>query len=251
MFSYKVKDLYIGTLGYVTLMENKPKYITASNPHPGPKLEIEKRNMFIIYKKTKINYVNYIAIEILTKKIYYFFDGHYLDDELIYKTVDDFAIWASLPLTSIKKQEKITKKELVELQEKLNELSIKGIPISEVIEDKNEIEEDESFEEPITDSILQMIIETSKKVKASFIDDSLKESVLKQLEELGEYYISEVINKITNNDPDLTLEVENEYTIKMNVMKRLVEIEEFYQNPNNKKVHSLNKQLSQFKKIVK
>ena len=79
---------------------------------------------------------------------------------------------------------------------------------------------------PITDSILQIILETSKKVKEAYIGENLKQQLLSDLESLGEYYINEIINKM-NFESGINLNIDDEYTIKIEVMKRLVEIEEY------------------------
>lgn len=59
MFGYRTKDLHIGVLEYVTKQGNK--------------LLIEKREIYIIYKKVAIEYGDYVAKEIFSNQIYYFF----------------------------------------------------------------------------------------------------------------------------------------------------------------------------------
>ena len=65
---------------------------------------------------------------------------------------------------------------------------------------------------PITDSILQIILETSKKVKEAYIGENLKQQLLSDLESLGEYYINEIINKM-NFESGINLNID-EYSQK-------------------------------------
>lgn len=105
MFSYKVKDLYIGTLGYV-------KKDLEGN------LTIEQKNQIIIYKK--INVYNeycareYCAREIFTNQKYYFFYGKISKINLsrMYKQINELAIYSSIPLSIIIYNKRITKKSI-------------------------------------------------------------------------------------------------------------------------------------------
>lgn len=67
-----------------------------------------------------------------------------------------------------------------------------------------------------------MILDTSKKIKDANIDEYLKEEALKSLENLSEFYVQKIINKIeAKDDNNLELTTENEYTIKMEIMKKI------------------------------
>lgn len=228
MFSYKVKDLYIGTLGYV-------KKDLEGN------LTIEQKKQIIIYKKINV-YNEYCAREIFTNQKYYFFYGKISKINLsrMYKQINELAIYLSIPLSIIIYNKRITKKALEELYNGINR------EIKQIAEEK--VEEPSL---PITDSILQMILDTSKKIKGANIDEYLKEEALKSLENLSEFYVQKIINKIeAKDDNNLELTTENEYTIKMEIMKKLVEIEQNYQNPENIKKYNLKRQLIQVKRKI-
>lgn len=225
MFIYEVKDLYIGILGYVT----KSKY---------GGLSIERQDAVIIYKKVKCADSDYCAKEIFTNQKYYFFQGNTFKYDTIYKSINDLAIYASLPLSTVISKKYITKKELIELYNYYK---------TELNRDRNDEVKESGLS--VTDSILQMILETSKKVKDAKIDESLQKQILEELENLSEYYVNEIINKLDNNGVVLT--IDNEYTIKMQVIKKLVELEEIYQNPEQLKKYSLKKQLVQVKRDLK
>lgn len=229
MFYYEVSNLYIGSLGYVTQG-------TYGN------LKIECKNEIIIYKKEKVDcWGNFCAKEIFTNQKFYFFKGNKFDSDTIDKAINGFAIYSSSPLSMLIQKKRVTKKQLKEIYSEINK---------EI--NQNDQEKEEESTSSITDNILQMILETSKKVKNAEIDECLKAKTLADLEELSEYYVTEIINKITSSEkscPKIT--VENEYTIKMNTIRRLVEIEGNYQNPEQAKKYSLKRQLQQVKKEIK
>lgn len=220
--SYKVKDLYIGVLGYVTKTKNGD-------------LKIERQDIIIIYQKKKLaDTSDYYAKEVFTNQKYFFFEGNHLNYLTIDKAINSLAIFSSLPLSIQIFKDTITKNKLRKIYDE----------IQQEIKPQNKEKEETTL--PVTDSILQMILDTSKKVKNAEIDEFLKEKTLKDLEELSEYYVNEIINKMITTETELT--IENEYTVKMNSIKRLVEIEQSYQNPENIKKYNLKRQLIQVKK---
>ena len=104
--------------------------------------------------------------------------------------------------------------------------------------------------EPITDNLLKMILETNNLVKNTQLEESFKNFIIQELEQLAEYYVTSLTKLNKSNIPMLSLE-NNEYQICMECIKRLVEIDCELKNPNHTKNYSLKKQLSQVKKELK
>lgn len=223
MYRYKTENLYVGLLGYVYSSNNENKR------------NIESIEKFIIYQKEYFEFRDYIAKDIFTNKEYFFFSGNRRPSHTIERAIGGHAILRSFPIETIIENcgKYIKKNELIELLNNLN---------NQPSEKENKIEEPT---EKVTDIILKTILETNELVKIAEIDESLKKSIVSELENLGEYYINALTNlhNKENNDP-----FENEYSIRMKCMKALVEIEEKFKNPNAIKSYSLKKQLNQFKK---
>lgn len=135
-------------------------------------------------------------------------------------------------------KKKISKREIVELYQKLNK-----------IEDKNKKNEeevkDESKEtEEVKDNILRLILKTNDKVKLMDIDDDSKKMIIDRLSELGEYYVRRMLE--VNNSSGLTLN-NSEYDIQLECIKRLVEIENEIESENLEIKNNLTRQLTDFK----
>lgn len=217
---FQVDDLYFGILGYVTKKNGT--------------LSITQVQKFLFFKKVSVGYGE-AAQNIFTNNKYFFFHGNAYPWHTIEKAINSFAIFNYVPIELLLDNQKktITEKKLLELYQELK---------SSILKEKNK----PVLDQPVTDSILKTILDTNELVKNSFIDQRLKEEIIQDLELLGEYYVNSLI-KITENT-DATL---NEYGLKMECMRRLVKIEEKFKNPQVSKVHSLRKQLKQFKNELK
>lgn len=222
----KVKNLFVGELGYIT--KSKHKY------HANMKNKYK-----IIFRKLGYDVSDYIGEDILTEQRYFFLHGNTYEKDTIDKAIGSYAIVTYTPLSQFLSLTKktISVQELIELYNELNNINPKQ---------EREIQKST---EPITDSILKTILETNELVKKSNIDDKLKQKLVQELEELGEYYVEETININSQNNSGLTLE--NAYSIRINTIKRLTEIEEKITNPELSKVRSLTNQYHQFQKILK
>ncbi|MBQ8681810.1 MAG: hypothetical protein IJ509_02760 [Bacilli bacterium] len=236
MFIYKVQDLYVGRLGFVTKTHKE----TSDTYH------VKEIEQFIIFKKEQLNLTDYQARDIFSNRTYYFFWGNNFIDDTIDKAVNGIAIANYLPLDQFLEIPKkyITKKELMDIHKEVNSVFTQKDISKEEKKEKN------PPTEPITDAILTTILKTSDLVKTTEMDKKFKETVIKELEELGRYYVEVSIKLAQTNNPDelISLGVENEYSLRMNCMKRLVEIEEKIKNPTMAKVRSLRNQYNQFQK---
>ena len=223
MFNYKTNNLYIGLLGIVT-----------GNCY---NLKITSRKKCIIYKKVVLDkfatFKDYGAKDVFSGKIYYFFEGNHFPRNTIEKAIGGYAIMRSFPIEQFLdfSKKEVTKDELLTILDKLNN------------PDKQEKKEEPT--EPITDSILKTILETSDLVKVSNISDELKEKTIKELEKLAEDYVKDLerFNNKSESNP-----LESEYHIRMTYIKALVDIEQKINDPKEIKSYSLKKQLNQFKK---
>ena len=215
---YRTDKLYVGLLGEVTSINNDKQMM------------IESIDKYIIYTKLPYYYGD-MAKDIFTGKEYYHWDGNISTSKTIQKAIGGCAVYRSEPieiyLDSPKK--KVTKEELLTILDKLNNPH------------KEEIKEDEP-DEPITDSILATILDTSSLVKVSNISEEAKEKFGKELEELAENYVEDM------NNPDSHDPFASEYQIRMKYIKALVDIEDRIANPNMIKAYNLTKQLQTFKK---
>lgn len=225
MNSFKTDNLYIGLLGVVS-------------GDIYSKLTITSIKKCIIYQKVEINKGDYIskdygAKDIFTDKIYYFFQGNHYPRDTIAKAIGGYAIMKSFPIEQCLDSPKktVSESELLDIFNRIN------------YPEKEKLKEEPT--EPITDSILKTILETSDLVKASNIDNDYKKKLIKELEILAEDYIKdleEFNNKNKNNS------FQNVYQIRMAYIKKLVDIEERINNPKYIKSFSLKRQLNQFKK---
>lgn len=96
---------------------------------------------------------------------------------------------------------------------------------------------------PITDSILKTILETNELVKKASIPDDIKEQVRQELDTLAQYYVSEM-NKINTGENSLLTD-NDEYSIRIAVIKQLANIEFRINNPNVIRNHRLVRELKQ------
>lgn len=222
--SYKVDNLYVGLLGYVTKKEKDTISITTD----------DKDKRFIIYQKVEFEYGDYVAQDIFTKKKYFFWNGNKYELDTIFRAVDNYAIYKSLTIDQFLTipKEYVSKTELLAIYNKLNN------PQKEIEEEVNKTEQVQ-----ITDSILKTILETNDLVKKTLLDENLRNEIIQELEDLGKYYVDEILKL---NDFNSGLILNNEYSIRMEVIKRLVEIENRIKNFNCDKKYSLIKQYNQF-----
>ena len=215
---YRTDKLYVGLLGEVTSINNDKQMM------------IESIVKYIIYTKLPYYYGD-MAKDIFTGKEYYHWDGNISTSKTIQKAIGGCAVYRSEPieiyLDSPKK--KVTKEELLAVLDKLNNPH------------KEEVKEDEP-DEPITDSILATILDTSSLVKVSNISEEAKEKFGNELEELAENYVEDM------NNPDSHDPFASEYQIRMKYIKALVDIEDRIADPNMIKAYNLTKQLQTFKK---
>lgn len=203
---YLVKDLYIGILGH--LKEKSKKEIN-----------IKKLDKIIIYKKEKyLESYDYYAKNIFTNQKYLFFKDDSITNIIkLMESIDNYAIYESYPLELILKEPtmKVTKKELLNLY--------KGIVIS--IQNKS-LTENKIIEN--NDIIFNLIIDTIKIVKESNILNNIKNEIIKELEDLELIYF-ETMTKITEDKNFY----ENIYYLRMDCIRRLVELETKYKNSIN------------------
>lgn len=229
MKHYKTDKLYVGLLGNVrNTDDNKIKIIS-----------IDKYIIFIedYYSDSwSVEQCTYdkIAKDIFTGKKYFFWDGNYNPEKTIEKAIGGCAIFRSFPIENYldSPKKKVSKSELLVILDKLNNPH------------KEETKKEETTE-PITDSILKTILETSDLVKASNISDELKENTINELEVLAESYVND-INSF-NNKNELN-PFDSEYQIRMTYIKALVDIEQKISDPKEIKKYSLKRQLLTFKK---
>lgn len=225
-FSYNTKDLYIGAVG---LIYKKDK----------DSFSLKLSNIKIIYSKKIINiyysdifrddYVS-IGIDIMSKTEYY------LWNELAYngakKYNGTYVIGISIPLSHFINKPKVSKKELLELYQKLNE--------------KTNIVKDEPQKEPITDNILNLILKTNEKIKNMPIAADIKSQIVNELSDLGQYYVSRMIEIKKAEIDTLTLE-NTEYMVQLECIKKLVDIEGRIDLKSLAEIHALSKELETFK----
>lgn len=206
----EVKDLFVGTLGYVT--------VTDEGWH------ISKSDKYIIFKKKKFDSLDYCAENIFTNQTYFFFHGNTCLYNTVNKAANSYAVYSSIPLEHFIDAPKmeVSREELLELFWKLNKR----------VENNDDVQ----------DNILKMILQTSEMVKFSEFDYELKKNLLKELEELGNYYVNSMIFLLQSNQEKMILDEKNEYSIGMECMKRLVEIESKFRNLKVAKSYSLKRQ---------
>lgn len=231
MNNYKTENLYVGLLGIVSEIEDDKIKITSIDKY----IIFTKESFspsFNIYTHT----YDKIAKDIFTNKEYFFFNNNFHPERTIAQAIGGCAILNSFPIENYfdYPKNKVSKKELLVILNNLNS------PFKEV-------EKKEEPVEPITDSILKTILETSDLVNVSNIDEELKQSLIKELESLAENYIIDIENF---NSKDEINPFESEYKIRMIYIKKLVELEQKVNDPKTIKVYSLKKQFNQFKKEI-
>ena len=227
---YKMKDLYLGTLGYVT--------------KSGSVYNIKKRgDEILFFKMGKTDDDDNIAINVFTGQKYFFFHGIQDLEDTIGKVINGYAIFNYVPLElCFGNQKIITEKELLKCYDDLMVLVLNECQKQEKAKGQNEAKE------PITDSILQTILKTNELVKNSLIDEELKLEIVQELEELGEYYVNVMMNVDSGAE---VLSLTSEYSIRMECMRKLTEIEDKFRNPEVVKRHTLKRQFQQFQKELK
>lgn len=229
---YKTKELYVGLLGYVS-KEDEDK-ITA-NPD-------EVSNKYIIFERVsqkldndrryelRQDFINY-GIDIITGKKYLLWNGN--GTFALFKcSLSGYAICKYFPIEQVltKPKENISGKELRELYASLN---------------KPKEEHDSDRDEKVTDNILNLILETNKKVQKMELSDGDKESIIRKLVALGEEYVNKMIEIRESKD---MLMMGSEYSIQMEIIKRLVEIESQIEDKNMREIGSLKRELKIFKR---
>ena len=102
MFSkkYPVSDIYVGELGYVT--------------KDGNHIKINGTEDFIIFRKVKFDNFDYMGKDFFTNKNYFFWDGNKYPGDTIWRAIDGYAIFFSVPIEQFLSSPKkyISKKEL-------------------------------------------------------------------------------------------------------------------------------------------
>ena len=97
----------------------------------------------------------------------------------------------------------------------------------------------------VTDNILNLILETNKKVQEMKLCDGDKESIIRKIVPLGEEYVNKMIGIRESKD---MLIMGSEYGIQMEIIKSLVEIESQMEDKNMREIGSLKRELKIFKK---
>ena len=215
MFSkkYPVSDIYVGELGYVT--------------KDGNHIKINGTEDFIIFRKVKFDNFDYMGKDFFTNKNYFFWDGNKYPGDTIWRAIDGYAIFFSVPIEQFLSSPKkyISKKELLDLYNELN---------------KPKLEQPKAEATSITDTILKTIIETGNKLSKIAMDDAIKATFIKELEELAEYYVTEMTRKMDEQGNELSID---EYSIRMEVICTLADIELRINNPEHVRNYSLIRQL--------
>lgn len=97
----------------------------------------------------------------------------------------------------------------------------------------------------VTDNILNLILETNKKVQKMKLCDGDKEIIIRKIVALGEEYVNKMIGIRESKD---MLIMGSEYGIQMEIIKSLVEIESQIEDKNMREIGSLKRELKIFKK---
>ena len=105
---------------------------------------------------------------------------------------------------------------------------------------------DESQKEPITDNILNLILKTNEKIKNMPIAADIKSQIVNELSDLGQYYVSRMIEIKKAESDTLTLE-NTEYMVQLECIKKLVDIEGRIDLKSLAEIHTLSKELETFK----
>ena len=174
----EVKDLFVGILGYVTVIDEGWK--------------ISKSDKYIIFRKKKFDSLDYYAENVFTNQAYFFFHGNTCLYNTVNKAANSYAVYKSIPLEHFIDEPKmqVSRNELLELYYKLN---------------KNFLEDNETkMYNKVKDNILKMILQTSDVVKKSDIDLNLKQEIIYELDMLVKYYIETMVKILNKNDNELS-----------------------------------------------
>lgn len=229
---YKTEELYVGELGYVSRKDKDNIKIDPSKVN----------NRFIIFRHVSLkldtdrryelhqNFINY-GIDIITGKKYLLWSGNEYT-ALVKCCLSGYAICKYFPIEQVltKPKENISGREIHKLYVSLN---------------KPKEENNSKDNDKVTDNILNLILETNKKVQEMELSDEDKENITLELEILGEEYVNKMIELRENKN---ILMVDNEYSIQMEFIKRLVEIENQIEDKEIREVGSLKRELKLFKK---
>lgn len=120
----------------------------------------------------------------------------------------------------------------------------KYFPIEQVFTKPKE-GHDSDMDGKVTDNILNLILETNKKVQEMKLCDGDKESIIRKIVVLGEEYVNKMIGIRESKD---MLIMGSEYGIQMEIIKSLVEIESQIEDKNMREIGSLKRELKIFKK---
>ena len=224
---FETRDLYIGRLGYVT------------GEWYNLKID-DSEKKFIIYRKKKISSWDYAGEDIFTGKKYFFGSGNEYDSDTIEKAIGNYAISASFPLEqSLDAPMKYMRKDdLLQIYNHIN-----GKKIESPVNDKK-LETSKKDKVDITDSIFKTILETADMLKDNMMDESLKEAFRRELGKLAQYYVEQ----ITGLENDGFLQEKSEYSIRMEVIQRLVNIETRINDPSIKRNYQLKREYGAFRK---
>ena len=216
---FETNNLYIGRLGYVT--GNKSRiYIN------------KDENIFIIYRKKKFgSWGDYVGEDIFTGKEYFFWSGNKYDSDTILRAIGNYAIRTSFPLEQYldTPMKYMRKDDLLQIYNHINGKKIES-PTNE-----KKLETSKKDKVDITDSIFKTILETAEMLKDNMMDESLKEGFRRELGELAGYYVEQ----ITGLKNDEFLQGKSEYSIRMEVIKSLAEIETRINDPSIKRNNQL------------
>lgn len=233
---YNVSDLYVGIIGVSSVVRNyKPGYdnwIVDRKPD----------KPYVIFKRKEEHFtldsINY-GIDLLTNKKYFLF----CDNSIYYReqNLNKFVIGKIIPIEQFiqENKKKISKREIIELYQKLNKIE------DENKKNEEEVKDESKETEEVKDNILNLILKTNDKVKLMDIGEDSKKRIVDKLSELGEYYVRRMLE--VNNSSGLTLN-NSEYDIQLECIKRLVEIENQIEDENLEIKSNLTKQLTAFKK---
>lgn len=218
---FETRDLYIGRLGYVT------------GEWYNPKID-DSDKKFIIYRKKKFSHWDYVGEDIFTGKKYFFGSGNNYDSDTIRKAIGNYAISASFPLEQYldAPMKYMRKDDLLQIYNHLNGKNIES-PTNE-----KKLETSKKDKVDITDSIFKTILETADMLKDSMMDESLKEAFRRELGELAQYYVEQ----ITGLKNDGFLQEKSEYSIRMEVIKSLANIETRINDPSLKRNNQLRRE---------
>lgn len=216
---YKTDNLYIGLLGYVT---KNGRILTITSD--------DEDRKFIIYRKVKFNYCDYVAQDIFTKKRYFFWEGNKYERDTIFRAVNDYAIYKSFPIEQFLDvpRKYVSKGRLLEVYTGLN---------------TKKLEEPQKNDVTINDNLLKTILEAGEKLKVIMIDESLKDGFRRELDELAQYYVRKMTELSSNG---LNLD-DNEYSIRMEVIRLLADIDMRINDPDIKRNYQLKRDYQAFK----